>query len=272
MIKSVERMFPESEKFVNELAVSFGGLDEWLQDEELCQNQMEMQAMMTSFARTQSETLLEWMKQNPTIKCMPVAIPVAQRVEEVGEKPGNGNALVPSGGCVSAGMDEALGLEIDSWTSVDGLVKVLRALWSSSKANELVQLLKCCYEAEDGGVQVTTVAMLVLGLASVVDSMFAVSGKQMTVQTEDVAALMPRLPSKKHFQRVDSGTKLMISISAIRQKRAKTRIQLQKREGRRRCELCRVESPCVREFQCTTDMYFTADEFNRELPHDLDLP
>ena len=78
----------------------------------------------------------------------------------------------------------------------------------------------------------------------------------MTVQTEDVAALMPRMPSKKHFQRVDSGTRLMRSIGAIRQKRAKTRIQLQKREGRRRCELCRVESPCVREFQCTTDMYF----------------
>ena len=266
-------MFPESEKFVNELAVSFGGRDEWLQDEELCQNQTEIQAMMTSIARTQSETLLELMKQNPTIKCMPVAIPVAQQVEEAGEKPGNGNALVPSGGSVSAGMDEALGLEIDSWTSVvvDGSVKVLRALGSSSKANELVQLLKCCYEAEDGGVQVTTVAMLVLGLASVVDSMFAVSGKQMTVQTENVAALMPRLPSKKHFQRVDSGTKLMSSIGAIRPKRAKTRIQLQKREGRRRCELCRVVSPCVRECQCTTDMYFTADEFNRELPHDLDL-
>ena len=135
-------MFPESEKFVNELAVSIGGRDEWLQDEELCQNQTEIQAMMTSFARTQSETLLELMKQNPTIKCMPVAIPVAQQVEEAGEKPGNWNALVPSGGCFSARMDESLGLEIDSWTSVDGLVKVLRALGSSSKANELVQLLK----------------------------------------------------------------------------------------------------------------------------------
>ena len=47
-------------------------------------------------------------------------------------------------------------------------------------------------------------------------------GKQMTVQTEDVAALMPRLPSKKRFQRVDPGTKLMCSIGAIRQKRART--------------------------------------------------
>ena len=82
--------------------------------------------------------------------------------------------------------------------------------------------LKCCCEAEDEGVQVTTVAMLVSGLASVVDNLFAGSGKQMTVQTEDVAALMPRLPSKKRFQRVDSGTKLMCSIGAIRQKRGRT--------------------------------------------------
>ena len=147
MIKSVERMFPESENFVNELAVSFGGRDEWLQDEELCPNQTEMQAMMTSFARTQSETLLELMKQNPKIKCTPVAILVAQQVEEAGEKPGSGNALVPSGGCVSAGMDKALGLEIGSWTSVvvDG---------SSSKANEVGkrgrQNVRCIWEANDG--------------------------------------------------------------------------------------------------------------------------
>ena len=112
----------------------------------------------------------------------------------------------------------------DSGTSVvvDGSAKVLRALGSKSKANELVQFIKCCYEAEDDGVQVTTVAMLVSGLASVVDNWFAGSGKQMTVHTEDVAALMPRLPSKKRFQRVDSGTNLMCSIGAIRQKRAKT--------------------------------------------------
>ena len=80
----------------------------------------------------------------------------------------------------------------------------------------------CCYEAEDEGVQVITVAMLVLGLASVVDNWFAGSGKQVTVHTEDVAALMQRLPSKKGFQRVDPGTKLMCSIGAIRQKRART--------------------------------------------------
>ena len=41
-------------------------------------------------------------------------------------------------------------------------------------------------------------------------------------QTENVAALMPCLPSKKRFQRVDPGTKLMSSIGAIRQKRART--------------------------------------------------
>ena len=44
----------------------------------------------------------------------------------------------------------------------------------------------------------------------------------MTVHTEDIAELMPRLPSKKRFQRVDCGTKLMCSMGAIRQKRAKT--------------------------------------------------
>ena len=79
----------------------------------------------------------------------------------------------------------------DSGTSVvvvDGSAKVLRALGSRSKANELVQFFKCCFEAEDEGVQVTTVAVLVLGLASVVDNWFAGSGKQMTVQTEDVEA------------------------------------------------------------------------------------
>ena len=105
---------------------------------------------------------------------------------------------------------------------VDGSLEVLRVLGSRRKANELVQFVKCCYEPEDEGVRVSTVAMLVLGLASVVDSWSAGSGKQMTVQTEDVAALLPRLPSKKRFQRVDSGTKLMSSIGAIRQKRART--------------------------------------------------
>ena len=140
---------------------------------------------------------------------------------------------VPKGVCLTTMLPTA-GVErtsvqlcagrADSGTSivVDGSVEVLRALGSRSKANELVQFLKCCCEAEDEGVQVTTVAVLVLGLASVVDSWFAGSGKQMTVQTEDVAALLPRMPSKKRFQRMDSGTKLMSSIGAIRQKRART--------------------------------------------------
>ena len=73
-----------------------------------------MQAMMTSFARTQSATLLELIKQNPSIKSVPVATPAAQQVEEAGEKRGNGNDAVPSSGCVSVGMAEALGLEIDN--------------------------------------------------------------------------------------------------------------------------------------------------------------
>ena len=131
--------------------------------------------------------------------------------------------MVPTAGVERTSVELCASLA-DSGTSivVDGSAKVLRALGLRSKANELVQFLKCCYEAEDEGVQVTTVAMLVLGLASVVDNWFAGSGQQVTVQTEDVAALMPRLPSKKRFQRVDPGTKLMSSIGAIRQKRART--------------------------------------------------
>ena len=118
--------------------------------------------------------------------------------------------MVPTAGVERTSVDLCASLA-DSGTSVvvDGSAKVLRALGSKSRANELVQFLKCCYEAEDEGVQVTTVAVLVLGLARVVDNWFAGSGKQVTVQTEDVAALMPRLPSKKRFQRVDPGTKLI---------------------------------------------------------------
>ena len=95
LIQPIERMLPENEKLIAELAESFGWRDEWLQDEELCQKQTEMHAMMTSFARTQSETLLELMKQNPSIKSVPVAIPVTQQPKMVGEKPDNGNDLVP---------------------------------------------------------------------------------------------------------------------------------------------------------------------------------
>ena len=69
--------------------------------------------MMTSFARTQSETLFELMKQNPSIASVPVPSPVAQQTEKVDQKPDTGNDLVPLGGRVSAGMAEALGLQID---------------------------------------------------------------------------------------------------------------------------------------------------------------
>ena len=60
----------------------------------------------------------------------------------------------------------------DSGTNivVAGSGKVPHALGSRNKANEQVQFLKCCFEAEDEGVQVTIVAMFVLGLASVVDN------------------------------------------------------------------------------------------------------
>ena len=54
MIQPIERIQPENEKLIAELAESFGWRDEWLQDEELCQKQTEMHAMMTSFAKTQS--------------------------------------------------------------------------------------------------------------------------------------------------------------------------------------------------------------------------
>ena len=114
LIQPVERMLPEDEQLVSELAESFGWRDEWLQDEELCQKQTEMHAMMTSFARTQSETLFELMKQNPSITFVPVALLVAQQTEEAGEKPGNGNDTVSLSGCVSEGMAEALGLDIDN--------------------------------------------------------------------------------------------------------------------------------------------------------------
>ena len=100
MIQPIERTQPENEKLIAELAESFGWRDEWLQDEELCQKQTEMHAMMTSFAKTQSETLFELMKQNPSIASVPVACPVAQQTEKVDEKPDN--------------VAEALGLEIDN--------------------------------------------------------------------------------------------------------------------------------------------------------------
>ena len=70
--------------------------------------------MMTSFAKTQSETLFEFMKQNPSIASVPVADPVAQQTEKVDEKPDDVNDFVPLGGRVSEGMAEALGLEIDN--------------------------------------------------------------------------------------------------------------------------------------------------------------
>ena len=113
MIQPIERMQPENEKLIAELAESFGWRDEWLQDEELCQKQTEMHAMMTSFAKTQSETLFELMKQNPSIASVPVTYPVAQQTEKVDEKPDNVNDLVPLGGRVSEVMAEALGLEVD---------------------------------------------------------------------------------------------------------------------------------------------------------------
>ena len=106
MIQPIERIQPENEK-------SFGWRGEWLQDEELCQNQTEMHAMMTSFAKTQSETLFELMKQNWSIASVLVACLVAQQKEKVDQKPDNGNDLVPLGGRVSEGVAEALGLEVD---------------------------------------------------------------------------------------------------------------------------------------------------------------
>ena len=39
MIQPIERIQPENEKLIAELAESLGWRDEWLQDEELCQKQ-----------------------------------------------------------------------------------------------------------------------------------------------------------------------------------------------------------------------------------------
>ena len=78
MIQPIETIQHENEKLIAELAESFGWRGEWLQDEELCQKQTEMHAMMTSFAKTQSETFFELMKQNPSIASVLVAYPVAQ--------------------------------------------------------------------------------------------------------------------------------------------------------------------------------------------------
>ena len=114
MIQPMERIQPENEKLIAELAESLGWRDEWLQDEEMCQKQTEMHAMMTSFAKTQSETLFELMKQNPSIASVLVAYPVTQQTEKVDQKPDTGNDLVPLCGRVSEGMAEALGLEIDN--------------------------------------------------------------------------------------------------------------------------------------------------------------
>ena len=93
MIEPIDRIQPENEKLIAELAESFGWRDEWLQDEELCQTQTEMHAMITSFAKTQSETLFECMKQNPSIASVLVACLVAQQTEKVGQKPDMGTTL-----------------------------------------------------------------------------------------------------------------------------------------------------------------------------------
>ena len=79
MVQPIERIQPENEKLIAELAESFGWRDEWLQDEELCQKQTEMHAMMASVAKTQSDTLFELMNQNPSIASVPVACLVAQQ-------------------------------------------------------------------------------------------------------------------------------------------------------------------------------------------------
>ena len=85
-LQPIEIIQPENEKLIAELANSFGWRDEWLQDEELCQKQTEMHAMMTSFAKTQSETLFELMKQNPSIASVPVAYPNGSADGEGGPK------------------------------------------------------------------------------------------------------------------------------------------------------------------------------------------
>ena len=97
-----------------------------------------------------------------------------------------------------------------------------------------------------------------VGLAGVVDNCFAGSGKQITGQREDVAALMPRLLWKKWYPRVDTRHEVDVFHWCDHQfctgssrrfvLRRCCRLQLQRHDGRSRCELCRMESPCVRRF------------------------
>ena len=111
----------------------------------------------------------------------------------------------------------------------------------------------------------------------------------MTVHTEDIAEVMPRLPSKKRFQRVDRGTKLMCSMGAIRQKRAKTMSSFVRAhrggssfagiaESNCRNMIVEVVANSVawsrRVFASSgaRRIRISADEFNRELPYDFDLP
>ena len=106
---------------------------------------------------------------------------------------------------------------------VDGSVEVPCALGSIRRTNELVQFVKCCYEAEDEGGQVAAVAVLVLGLAGVVDALVrwiwksnygANRGRRSVDATLAVEETLPT-PGPRH--EVD-----VCSIGAIRQKRAKT--------------------------------------------------
>ena len=171
--------------------------------------------------------------------------------------------MVPTAGVERMSVELCASLA-DSWTSivVDGSVEVLRALGSRSKANELVQIIKCCCESEDEGVQVTIVAMLVLGLASVVDNWFAGSdganrGCCSVASTLAVEEMFPTRgfwhgadvfhwcdtteASKDHHQ-LRTGSSRRLGLRRF------CRTKLRERDGPGRCEFCRVESPCVRRF------------------------
>ena len=189
-------------------------------------------------------------------------------VASIGQVPKGG--LLDDGGA-TAGV-ERRSVELcaslpDSGTSivVDGSVEVLRALESRSKANELVQFLKCCFEAEDEGVQVTTVALLVLGVGKCGRQLVrwiweandgAHRGCCSVAATLAVEETFPtrRLwheanelhwcdtteASKDHHQLRTGSSRLGF--------RRFCRTKLQRRDSPGRCEFCRVESPGVRKF------------------------
>ena len=185
-------------------------------------------------------------------------------VASIGQVPERGclTTMVPTADVERTSVELCASLA-DSGTSVvvDGSAKVLRALGSKSKADELVQFLKCCYEAEDGVGKCGRQLVRCIWKAN--DG--ANRGCCRVVATLDVEETFPTRglwheavvfhwcdtteASKDHLQLRTGPSRRLVLCRFFR-------IQLQRHYGRGCCELCRVESPCVRDFRCTTEMCF----------------